>query len=123
MPFHHLKTRVRESTVVGTTVAIASATVVEALGASPFDALLIDAEHSPLSVEGLENLLRAADLAPKAAIVRVPEVGSYIARVLDLGAAVGRARERGAAPSERGVASESAIALGPTGAFCSEASQ
>lgn len=73
--------------MIGTSVAIPSAMVVEALGSSPFDAILIDAEHSPLSVEGLESLLRAADLAPKAAIVRVPEVGSYIARVLDLGAA------------------------------------
>lgn len=87
MPFHHLRSRVRETPVIGTSVAIPSAMVVEALGASSFDAILIDAEHSPLSVEGLESLLRAADLAPKPAIVRVPEVGSYIARVLDLGAA------------------------------------
>jgi len=87
MPFHHLRARVHEGPVIGTTVAIPSAMVVEALGASPVDVLCIDAEHTPLSVEGLETLLRAADLAPKAAIVRVPEVGSYIARVLDLGAA------------------------------------
>ena len=87
MPFHHLRSRVRQAPVIATSVAIPSAMVVEALGASPFDAILIDAEHSPLSVEGLESLLRAADLAPKAALVRVPEVGSYISRVLDLGAA------------------------------------
>jgi 2-keto-3-deoxy-L-rhamnonate aldolase RhmA len=87
MPFHHLRSRVHAGPVIGTSVAIPSAMVVEALGSSPFDAICIDAEHSPLSVEGLESLLRAADLAPKAAIVRVPEVGSYIARVLDLGAA------------------------------------
>lgn len=73
--------------MIGTTVAIPSAMVVEALGASPFAAILIDAEHTPLSIDGLEHLLRAADLAPMAALVRVPEVGSYIARVLDLGAA------------------------------------
>ena len=87
MPFHHLRSRVHEGPVIGTSVAIPSAMVVEALGSSPFDAICIDAEHSPLSIEGLESLLRAADLAPKAAVVRVPEVGSYIARVLDLGAA------------------------------------
>lgn len=87
MPFHHLRARVHEGPVIGTSVAIPSAMVVEALGPSAFDAILIDAEHSPLSIDGLESLLRAADLAPKAAIVRVPEVGSYIARVLDLGAA------------------------------------
>ena len=87
MPFHHLRSRVHETPVIGTSVAIPSAMVVEALGTSHFDALCIDAEHSPLSIEGLESLLRAADLAPIAAIVRVPEVGSYIARVLDLGAA------------------------------------
>ncbi|MFW8746229.1 aldolase/citrate lyase family protein, partial [Mesorhizobium japonicum] len=49
--------------------------------------LLIDAEHSPLSIEGLEGMLRAADIAPKPTLVRVPEVGWYIPRVLDLGAA------------------------------------
>lgn len=87
MPYHHLRRRVREDSVIGTTVGIPSAMVVEALGATQFDALCIDAEHSPLSIEGLESLIRAADLAPKPAIVRVPEVGHYIARVLDLGAA------------------------------------
>ncbi len=87
MPFHHLRSRVHQGPVIGTSVAIPSAMVVEALGASPFDAILIDAEHSPLSIEGLESLLRAADVGGKAAIVRVPEVGWYIPRVLDLGAA------------------------------------
>ena len=87
MAFHHLRSRVTEEILIGTTVAIPSPAVVEVLGGTPFDLLLIDAEHSPLSVEGLESMLRAADLAPKATLVRVPEVGSYIARVLDLGAA------------------------------------
>lgn len=87
MPLHPLRSRVRTAPVIGTTVAIPSPAVVEALAASPFDALLIDAEHSPLSIEGLEGMLRAADLGPKPALVRVPEVGWYIPRVLDLGAA------------------------------------
>lgn len=87
MPLHPLRSRVRTAPVIATTVAIPSPTVVEALAASPFDALLIDAEHSPLSIEGLEGMLRAADIAPKPTLVRVPEVGWYIPRVLDLGAA------------------------------------
>lgn len=87
MPFHHLRSRVAAEPVIATSVAIPSAMVVEALGSSSFDAVLLDAEHSPFSVETLESLLRAADLRPIAAIVRVPEVGSYISRALDLGAA------------------------------------
>lgn len=87
MPFHHLRSAVRERLVVATVVMIPSPSVVEALGSSPFPAICIDSEHTPLSIEGLEGMLRAADIAPKAAIVRVPEVGWYIPRVLDLGAA------------------------------------
>jgi len=87
MPLHNLRQRVRSTPLVATTVAIPSPTVVEALSASPFDALLIDAEHSALSIEGLEGMLRAADIAPMPTLVRVPEVGWYIPRVLDLGAA------------------------------------
>lgn len=87
MPLHPLRSRVHAAPIIATTVAIPSPTVVEALAASPFDALLIDAEHSPLSIEGLEGMLRAADIAPKPTLVRVPEVGWYIPRVLDLGAA------------------------------------
>jgi 2-keto-3-deoxy-L-rhamnonate aldolase RhmA len=87
MSLHHLRSRVHEAAIIGTSIAIPSPMVVEALSRSSFDAILIDAEHSALSIEGLESLLRAADLGPKPAIVRLPEVGSYIARVLDLGAA------------------------------------
>lgn len=87
MPFHHLRTRVRAELLVGATVAIPSASVVEALAHGPFPLLCIDAEHAPLTVDRLEAMLRAADLGPVPVLVRVPEVGSYIARVLDLGAA------------------------------------
>lgn len=86
MPLHDLRRRVRQE-LLGATVAIPSPAVVEALARGPFPALCIDAEHAPLGVERLEAMLRAADLGPVPVIVRVPEVGSYIARVLDLGAA------------------------------------
>lgn len=87
MTLRDLRARVRDDRVIGTVVSIPSAAVVEALGPSQYDAICIDAEHAPLSVDRLEALLVASDLAGKAAIVRVPEVGHYISRVLDLGAA------------------------------------
>lgn len=87
MTLHRLRTRIHERPLIGTTIAIPSPVVVEALGSTAFDLICIDAEHTPLSVEGLEGMLRAADLAPQPALVRVPEVGSYIARSLDMGAA------------------------------------
>ncbi|SDH57207.1 HpcH/HpaI aldolase family protein [Agrococcus jejuensis] len=87
MPFHGLRDRVRDDVVVATCAMIPSPTVIEALSGTGFHAVLIDAEHSPIAIDTLEHLVRAADVAPIPAIVRVPEVGSYIARALDLGAA------------------------------------
>jgi 2-keto-3-deoxy-L-rhamnonate aldolase RhmA len=87
VPFHGLRDRVRHEAVVGIVVAIPSPVVVEAVSHAGFHAVLIDAEHSPIAIDTLEHLVRAADVAPIAAVVRVPEVGSYISRTLDLGAA------------------------------------
>lgn len=87
MTFHDLRNRVHSATMVATAVGVPSATIVEALSATPFDALCIDAEHTPLTVEGIESLIRAADINSKPVLVRVPEVGAYISRVLDSGAA------------------------------------
>ncbi|GAA4711385.1 HpcH/HpaI aldolase/citrate lyase family protein [Pseudonocardia yuanmonensis] len=84
---HDLRNRVRDEILIGATIGIPSPVVVEALSSGPFPVLCIDAEHSPLSLDRLEGMLRAADVGPVPAMVRVPEVGSYIARVLDLGAA------------------------------------
>jgi len=87
LPFHGLRDRVRHDVVVATAAMIPSPTVIEALSHTGFHAVLIDAEHAPIAIDTLEHLVRAADVAPVPAIVRVPEVGSYIARALDLGAA------------------------------------
>lgn len=86
MPLHDLRTRVRESHLVATGVGITSPAVVEALSYSEFDAVLLDAEHAPMAISDIENLIRAADVGGMPVIVRVPEVGSYISRVLDAGA-------------------------------------
>jgi 4-hydroxy-2-oxoheptanedioate aldolase len=87
MTLHDLRARVRKVPVIATSVLIPSPVVVEALGHSAFDAICIDTEHTPLTVTGVEELLRAADVHRMPAVVRVPEVGVHIARVLDSGAA------------------------------------
>ncbi|WP_163969638.1 HpcH/HpaI aldolase family protein [Oceanobacillus halotolerans] len=71
---------------LGTWVQINSATVVEIIGNSNFDFVVIDLEHGNISLESLENLLRAAKLSGLETIVRVYENNSsLIMRVLDLG--------------------------------------
>lgn len=49
--------------------------------------LCLDAEHSAFGVADLQGLIRAADVTGTPALVRVPELGQDIGRVLDWGAA------------------------------------
>ncbi|MCS5736036.1 HpcH/HpaI aldolase family protein [Herbiconiux daphne] len=87
MTFHELRHRIRREPLIATSVLIPSPMVVESLGRSEFDALLIESEHTPVGIGGVEEMIRAADVHRKPAIVRVPEVGVHINRVLDCGAA------------------------------------
>ncbi|MCM3883879.1 HpcH/HpaI aldolase/citrate lyase family protein [Frankia sp. R82] len=87
MPLYGLRARVRADIVVATTIGTASPAVVERLAASPFPALLLDAEHGPYGIGELDGALRAAAVHRRPALVRVPELGSYVGRVLDHGAA------------------------------------
>lgn len=57
------------------------------MGSLGFDFICLEGEHSAYGIGELEHLVRAANLADLPAIVRVPELGPYIARVLDIGAA------------------------------------
>lgn len=87
MKLYPLRSRIRSELLLGMFVNLAAPALVESMGDTGYDLLLIDAEHAPFGVSELEALMRAADIANLPALVRVPEVGSDIGRVLDLGAA------------------------------------
>lgn len=71
---------------LGTWVQIDNATIIEIIGNSGMDFIVIDLEHGNISLESLENLLRAAKCSGLESIVRVYENNSsLISRVLDLG--------------------------------------
>jgi 2-keto-3-deoxy-L-rhamnonate aldolase RhmA len=87
MTHYTLRSQAADGVLIGTFIGYNSPSVVEAVGGAGFGFLCLDAEHTPLTVGDIENLIRAADLAGSPTIVRVPETGSYISRVLDAGAA------------------------------------
>ncbi|MDN5854624.1 MAG: aldolase/citrate lyase family protein [Actinomycetia bacterium] len=60
--------------------------VVEMIGLAGFSTVCLDAEHAAFTIGDLEALLRAADVQGIDALVRVPETGIEISRVLDAGA-------------------------------------
>lgn len=71
---------------LGTWVQINNATIVEILGYSGFDFVVIDLEHGNISLENLEHLIRAAEVSSIKASVRVHENNaSIITKVLELG--------------------------------------
>ncbi|MEJ2584251.1 MAG: aldolase/citrate lyase family protein [Robiginitalea sp.] len=70
----------------GLLITIPSPEIVEIASNAGFDWLFIDLEHSAISFETLENMLRAVSDSCFAA-VRVPEAtAAYVAKVLDAGA-------------------------------------
>ena len=76
----------RGDRLIGTIVAIESPEVVEVLAGAGFDWLFIDAEHSPLSPQGVQRMVMAAGELP--CVVRVPANNeAWIKHVLDAGAA------------------------------------
>ena len=87
MATYPFREKVKNGFLLGMFVSLNSPALVESLGTTGFDFVGFDAEHAPFGIAELENLIRAADIAGLPALVRVPEVGPYIGRVLDLGAA------------------------------------
>lgn len=74
-------------TAFGTFAMIDSPELVEILGISGFDFIVIDAEHGPNSVESSQNLIRSAQLRNMSPVVRVTENSrTMILRLLDVGA-------------------------------------
>lgn len=73
--------------VLGTFLEIPSPPLAEMLGLAGFDFVIIDREHGSIDLGAAENLIRAAETAGIAAIVRVPENHPVLVRQpLDMGA-------------------------------------
>ncbi len=71
----------------GVFVSMWCPTIVEIIGHIGFDFVLLDAEHSPMSAEGCEQMVRAADCVNITPIIRVAmNIRQNILRYLDIGA-------------------------------------
>jgi 2-keto-3-deoxy-L-rhamnonate aldolase RhmA len=83
-----LKEKLASNTVsVGSWITIGHPSVAEILLQSPFDWLVIDMEHSAITIEQAQTLIAAIQAAGKAPLVRVGENDAYlIKRVMDAGA-------------------------------------
>lgn len=74
--------------VYGTWVQTPSAEVVEMLGWSGWDFVILDLEHGPYGVETLPHLIRAAESCGTTPFVRVPLSAPHdVGKALDIGAA------------------------------------
>jgi 4-hydroxy-2-oxoheptanedioate aldolase len=74
--------------VYGTWVQTPSPEVVEMLGWSGWDFVILDLEHGPYGPEGLPHLIRAAEASGTTPFVRVPLSAPHeVGKVVDLGAA------------------------------------
>jgi len=73
--------------VVGSFMKSRDPAMVEIVGLAGFDFAILDMEHSALSIESVEDLIRMAQVRGIDSIVRVPEISeSAISRPLDAGA-------------------------------------
>ncbi len=77
----------QDTCVTGPFMKTSDPAFVEIAGYAGFDFVILDLEHGPVSVEGLQNLIRAAQCACILPVVRVPGLGcEIISKVLDIGA-------------------------------------
>ncbi len=85
---NQLKERLKKGeSVLGTWNGIPSPTVVNAIGLSGIDFVVIDTEHGPYSMETAENSIRAAEVAGCSPVIRVStNEANLILRALDIGA-------------------------------------
>jgi len=86
---HDLRQRIdRNKPLIGTFCAIDAPSVVEMLGTSGLDFVLVDAEHTQIGRARIEELVRGGDAVGAPVMVRVPTAeGDWIGSVLDAGAA------------------------------------
>ncbi len=81
------KKKLRESYVVGPFSKTSDPAFIEVMGYAGCDFVIIDLEHGPNSVETVQNLIRAAQIANTLPVVRVKEnTPPVIKEVLDIGA-------------------------------------
>jgi 4-hydroxy-2-oxoheptanedioate aldolase len=81
------KKKLRDSYVVGPFSKSSDPAFIEVMGYAGCDFVIVDLEHGPNSVETVQNLIRAAQVANTFPIVRVKEnTPSVIKEVLDIGA-------------------------------------
>jgi 4-hydroxy-2-oxoheptanedioate aldolase len=74
-------------TMLGLWLTTGSTTVAELIGSSGADWIVIDAEHSPQTLPGIGDQLRALEVSPAFTVVRAPSKDPLeIGRLLDLGA-------------------------------------
>ena len=77
----------RRAMQLGFFIGLPSPALVEMIGWAGFDFVIIDTEHGPMSLDTVEHMLRAAEAAGIAALVRVPgATEAHILPVLDIGA-------------------------------------
>ncbi|WP_051275390.1 HpcH/HpaI aldolase family protein [Aestuariibacter salexigens] len=84
---NHLLGRLRKGdTVFGTWSMTGSAMLVEALGTTPLDYIILDMEHGAMSYETIEHMVRACEVTSTQAIVRLSNGESQnILRALETG--------------------------------------
>ncbi|MCP2238951.1 HpcH/HpaI aldolase family protein [Thermoanaerobacterium thermosaccharolyticum] len=74
-------------TAIGTFVMCNSPEIVEIVGITGFDFVVLDTEHGPLSIESTQNLIRAAEVRGITPITRITESSeTTVLRSLDVGA-------------------------------------
>ena len=77
----------RGEPVFGTFFHSGSALIMDAIGLSGMDYVIIDKEHSPIAVETAADMIRAAEAKDLTPFVRIKEISrSSVLKLLDLGA-------------------------------------
>ena len=99
----------RGDSLTGMIDFIGAPMVIEILARAGIDFVIIDMEHCPMDMDRLAHLIRAADAAGIAPLVRVPEVDAgLIKRILNL-AAAGMVIPHGTKESVRGSCARRAL--------------
>ncbi len=88
MPRRSFQDLLTNGSSLGTWSQIASAEIIDMLGAAGLDFTIVDCEHGAFGIETAENLFRACDASGIAPLVRAPSLDpTFIGRALDAGAA------------------------------------
>lgn len=87
LPTNRLKSKLRDGKLVfGTWSSLSSSNVVNVIGTSGLDFVIIDLEHSSTSFESAENMLRAVQTTQCTPIIRTADnIESNILRSLEIG--------------------------------------